>query len=125
MRQVLALCKRRSLIVIISDFLSSAWENELPRLCRSHDCICLRIALPAENIFPKIGLAAIEDIESSKTVHVTASSAFAAAWKSFFERRAEKWADACIHAGAAPLMVSVDDEVDAALSRFFGRRRRI
>lgn len=125
MRQVLALCKRRSLIVVISDFLSSAWETELPRLCRLHDCICIRIALPVENVFPKIGLAVIEDIESNKTVHVTASSAFAVAWKSFFERRAAKWAHVCAHAGAAMLTVSVDDEVDAALSRFFSRRRRI
>ncbi|MDR1231434.1 MAG: DUF58 domain-containing protein [Spirochaetaceae bacterium] len=124
MRQVMALCKRRSLVVIISDFLSDEWETGLPRLCRSHDCICVRIALPAENAFPKIGLAVIEDMESNKTVHAAASSAFQAAWKSFFERRAAKWADACMRAGAAALTLSVDDEVDGVLPRFFNQRRR-
>jgi uncharacterized protein (DUF58 family) len=124
LRQVMALCKRRSLVVIISDFLADKWDAELPRLCRSHDCICLRIALPAESVFPKIGLVVIEDRESNKTVHVAASSAFAAAWKRFFEKRAAKWTDACTRAGAAALTVSVDDEVDIALSRFFSRRKR-
>jgi uncharacterized protein (DUF58 family) len=125
LRRVMALCNRRSLVVILSDFLSDEWETGLPRLCRSHDCICLRIALPAESVFPKIGFAVIEDMESNKTVRVAASSAFAAAWKSFFERRAAKWADACARAGAAALTVSVDDEVDAVLPRFFSRRRRV
>jgi uncharacterized protein (DUF58 family) len=124
MRQVMALCKRRSLVVVISDFLSDKWEAELPRLCRTHDCICLRITLPAENAFPKIGLVAVEDMESHKTVQVAASSAFTAAWSIFFERRAARWADACTRVGAAALTVSVEDEVDIALPRFFSRRKR-
>jgi uncharacterized protein (DUF58 family) len=125
MRQTLTLCKRRSLIVIISDFLSSAWEAELPRLCRTHDCVCVRIALPVETVFPKTGLAVIEDWESAKTIHITPSAAFGTAWKHFFERRASKWADTCIRSGAAALTLSVDDEVEVELPRFFGKRRHI
>jgi hypothetical protein len=123
MQRTLSFCKRRSLIVIISDFLASGWEDELPRLCRSHDCICIRIALPAESDFPKTGLAVIEDIESNKTVQVAASGAFRAAWKTFFESRAARWADTCIRSGAAALTISVDDEVEIVLSTFFGKRK--
>jgi uncharacterized protein (DUF58 family) len=125
MRQTLALCKHRSLVVVISDFLSSAWEAELPRLCRSHDCICLRIELPVEHAFPKIGFTVIEDVESRKTIPVTVSPAFSAAWKSFFEKRAAKWTDTCTRAGATALTLSVDEDVETALPRFFGKRRRV
>ncbi|MDR1468589.1 MAG: DUF58 domain-containing protein [Spirochaetaceae bacterium] len=135
MRQGAALCKRRSLLVVISDFLAEAWEAELPRLCRAHDCVCVRIALPAEHGFPlsvpfmgptgftQAAATVIEDIESNRTIRASPSAVFAAAWKSFFEKRAAQWEDACIRAGAATLTISVDDEVDVALSRFFGRRR--
>jgi uncharacterized protein (DUF58 family) len=139
MRQTLAICKHRSLIVIISDFLSDSWETELLRLCRPHDCVCLRIALPAETVFPTIGLTVpavtavsaipaittIEDLESNTTIHISATSAFSAAWKKFFEKRESKWLEVCARAGAATLTISTNDEVDVALSRFFGRRKRI
>jgi uncharacterized protein (DUF58 family) len=143
MRQGAALCKRRSLIVVISDFLAEAWEAELPRLCRIHDCVCVRIALPAEREFPvslpfgQTGFiaaaapaaavaavaAVIEDIESNRTIRAAPSAAFAAAWRGFFEKRAAQWEERCGRAGAAVLTISVDDEVSAALSQFFGRRR--
>ncbi|MDR0639514.1 MAG: DUF58 domain-containing protein [Spirochaetaceae bacterium] len=136
MRQGAALCKRRSLIVVISDFLAEAWEAELPRLCRAHDCVCVRIALPAERDFPVIGrmgftaaaitgITVIEDIESGRTIRAAPSLEFANVWKSFFEKRAAQWENVCLRAGAAALTISVDDEVDVALSRFFGRRRHI
>jgi uncharacterized protein (DUF58 family) len=124
MRRTLSFCKRRSLIVIVSDFLAGGWEDELPRLCRSHDCVCIRIALPAESDFPGAGLAVIEDIESNKTMQVSASGAFRAAWKAFFEGRAARWADTCARSGAAALTISVDDEVEIALQAFFGKRKR-
>lgn len=135
MRQGAALCKRRSLIVVVSDFLSEGWKAELPRLCRAHDCVCVRIALPAERDFPVFGrtgftaaatgMTVIEDIESGRTIRAALSPEFAAAWKGFFEKRASQWEDVCMRAGAAALTISVDDEVDVALSRFFSRRRRI
>jgi uncharacterized protein (DUF58 family) len=126
MRRGAALCKRRSLIVVISDFLAEAWDAELPWLCRAHDCVCVRIALPAEREFPLITGAgmAVEDIESGRTIRASPSVRFAAAWKAFFEKRAAQWEERCARAGAAALTISVDDEVDTALSRFFGRRRR-
>jgi uncharacterized protein (DUF58 family) len=136
MRQGAALCKRRSLIVVISDFLSAAWVPELPRLCRTHDCVCVRIALPAERNFPlsvpfteQTGftatseMTAIEDVESNRTIRVSPSPEFTAAWKGFFEKRAAQWEDVCARSGAATLTISTDDEVEAVLPRFFGRRR--
>jgi uncharacterized protein (DUF58 family) len=137
LRQAAALCKRRSLIVVISDFLAQAWETELPRLCRAHDCVCIRIALPAERGFsfwlPSVfhkqtgftaAVTVIEDIESNRTIRSRPSPEFAAAWKGFFEKQAAQWEERCVRAGAGTLTISVDDEVEVALSRFFGKRRR-
>jgi uncharacterized protein (DUF58 family) len=141
MRRGAALCKRRSLVVALSDFLvdPQAWEDELPRLCRAHDCVCVRIALPAERDFPFYaprnvpgrarseaavsGIRFIEDIESGGMIRAASSAAFASAWKGFFEKRAAQWKDICARSGAAALTISVNDEVDVELSRFFGRRR--
>ncbi|MDR0487724.1 MAG: DUF58 domain-containing protein, partial [Treponema sp.] len=54
--------KRRSLVVLISDFYSINWEQEMGNLCRKHDVVSLRICDPSELPYP--GLITIEDPET-------------------------------------------------------------
>jgi hypothetical protein len=118
------LCRRRSLVVIISDFLAAGWETELPKLSLTHDCVCIRPALPAERDFPVSGLTVIEDIESGVRLNISASAGFKAAWTEFFEKRIVRWHEVCLRSGAAALTLSPGEEVEVQLSQFFGKRRR-
>jgi uncharacterized protein (DUF58 family) len=117
--------KRRSLVVLISDFLSVNWEHELADLCRGHDVIALRISDPADTGLPDLGLVVMEDPETGLRIQApTASPAFREAWAQWHNERAELWGNFCRRAGAAHLELSTSADAAAALFRFFGGRHK-
>jgi len=114
------LLKRRSLVVLVSDFLSINWEDELASLCSKHDVIALRISDPADVERPDHGLTEMEDPETG--VRITAPAAFPSfreAWKEWHKQRAELWANTCRRTGAAFLDLPVTTDAATALYRFF------
>jgi uncharacterized protein (DUF58 family) len=114
------LLKRRSLVVVISDFLCVNWEQELGDLCARHDVIAVRITDPLEHEMPGIGLAAFEDNETAYRFHAPASSSsFRTAWAEWHEDRARLWQAICRRSGAARLEISTADDAPAVLARFF------
>lgn len=117
------LLKRRSLVVLISDFLSVNWERDLGDLSRKHDVIALRISDPLDMGLPDLGLITMEDPETGLRVEALSGSAsFRDAWSQWHEDRAELWVNLCRRAGAAHLEISTAEDAAAALFRFFGGR---
>jgi uncharacterized protein (DUF58 family) len=117
--------KRRSLVVLISDFFCLNWERELGDLARGHDVIALRISDPLEGEIPDLGLVPLEDPETGVTFHApTAFPSFRSAWSQWHGERAKLWASLCDRAGAAHLEISTADDAAHALFRFFGGRQR-
>jgi uncharacterized protein (DUF58 family) len=118
------LLKKRSLVVLISDFLCVNWEQGLGDLCRKHDVIAVRVSDPLDTDLPGAGLVPMEDPETGYSIHApTGSGAFRAAWKNWHGDRAALWENICRRAGAARLILSTVDDPSAALFRFFGGRR--
>ena len=120
------LLKRRSLVVVISDFLCVNWEREMEDLCAGHDVIAIRITDPLDREIPGIGLAALEDGETAYRFYAPAfSPSFRAAWTEWHEDRARLWQAICRRAGAARLELSTAADAPGVLARFFrGERRR-
>jgi uncharacterized protein (DUF58 family) len=120
------LLKRRSLVVVVSDFFTLNWERELGVLCRKHDVIALRVGAPPDEEMPNLGLIPLEDPESGQLLQGAAGFVpFRAAWAGWKEEQARSWRAVCRRSGAAPLDLSAAEDVPAALIRFFGRRRRL
>jgi uncharacterized protein (DUF58 family) len=120
------LLKRRSLVVVVSDFLALNWEKELGALCRKHDVIALRVGLPPDEEMPGLGLITLEDPESGRTLQGTTNFApFRAAWAEWKGERARSWRVVCRRSGVASLDLSATEDIPAALIRFFGGRRRL
>jgi uncharacterized protein (DUF58 family) len=118
------LLKKRSLVVLISDFFCINWEQGLGDLCRKHDVIAVRIGDPLDTDLPGAGLVPMEDPETGYAIHApTGSGAFRAAWEDWHVDRAILWENICRRAGAARLTLSTRDDPSAALFRFFGGRR--
>ena len=114
------LLKRRSLVIIISDFLCINWEQEIGDLSRRHDVISLRISGPLDKEMPKSGLLTLEDPETGLKLRAPASfSSFRSAWASWHEERARLWEAICRRSGAACLELSTADDAPAVLMRFF------
>ncbi|MDR3341419.1 MAG: DUF58 domain-containing protein [Treponema sp.] len=118
------LLKRRSLVVIISDFLCMNWEQELGTLCRKHDVIAIRITDPLDEDMPDLGLITMEDPETGLTYHApTRFASFRSTWSTWHKDRLTSWRGICRHAGASFMELSTTSDAPAALIRFFGNRR--
>jgi uncharacterized protein (DUF58 family) len=61
------LAKRRSLIIVISDFIGTGdWERALLRLAQRHEVVALRVVDLADDDLPDAGLIVIEDTETGE-----------------------------------------------------------
>jgi uncharacterized protein (DUF58 family) len=119
------LLKRRSIVVIVSDFLSVGWEDELGRLSEKHDCIACRIFDPLDNAFPNVGLVTIEDPETGKTISAGAGYAsFRTAWAEYNACRAVLWSNACRRTRTAQIELSTTQDAVSVIKNFFRARKR-
>src|SRR5258707_805546 len=58
--------RRRAIVFLLSDFLSSGFEHAFRRAARKHDLIAVRTADPREQDWPAAGLVRLEDAETGK-----------------------------------------------------------
>jgi uncharacterized protein (DUF58 family) len=115
--------KRRSMVVLMSDFLSADWEKELCDLSRRHDVIAIRVCDPENADIPKLGLFRAQDPETGLRIAVPANSAsFREAWAGWHMERAEMWLKQCRRAGASHIEMPVNEDPAKILSRFFTGR---
>jgi uncharacterized protein (DUF58 family) len=115
------LLKKRSLVVVISDFYSINWEEEMGHLCRKHDCIALRISDPQKLQYP--GLITLEDPETGVRIEAPARlNSFCESWEDWHIERSENWEAQCKRSGAAFINLSTEADAPSALMKFFGSR---
>jgi uncharacterized protein (DUF58 family) len=65
--------KRRSVIILISDFIDDDYDQNLKALARRHDLVIIHISDKRETRLPKLGIIPVEDKESKKTLWVNTS----------------------------------------------------
>jgi len=117
------LLKRRSLVIVISDFLCIDWEQEMADLSRRHDVLSFRISGPLDREMPPSGLLTLQDPETGLTLQAPSSfPSFTAAWAAWHDDRARLWQAICRRCGVACLDLSTADDAPAALKSFFRRQ---
>jgi uncharacterized protein (DUF58 family) len=68
------LARRRSLIVVISDFIGEGdWERSLLRLGPRHEVAALRVTDAADDELPEAGLVVVEDAETGEQLVIDSS----------------------------------------------------
>lgn len=65
--------KRRSVIILISDFIDEQYEHNLKALARRHDLVVIHISDKRETRLPKLGIVPVIDKESGKTLWINTS----------------------------------------------------
>lgn len=65
--------KRRSVIILISDFIDEGYEHNLKSLARRHDLVMIRISDKRETELPKLGIIPVLDKESNETIWINTS----------------------------------------------------
>ncbi|MBX7137494.1 MAG: DUF58 domain-containing protein [Oligoflexia bacterium] len=98
--------RRRSVIFLISDFLSPDFESELLTLAFRHDVILVLPEDPAEHQLPAAGLVRLRDPESGEIVLVDSSSpALRAELQSAYTKRLRELQELCDRADCDLLRV--------------------
>ncbi|MCS7005644.1 MAG: DUF58 domain-containing protein [Cytophagales bacterium] len=74
LKTLLNILKRRSLVIVISDFVDSNYEKHLKAVAHLHDLIVIHVYDKREAEFPDLGIVPLWDVESKKTIWVNTSS---------------------------------------------------
>ena len=68
------LLRHRSIVVILSDFRATGWEEQLRNLASRHEVVAITVDDPRETELPSVGWIELEDSESGNQMLVDASS---------------------------------------------------
>ena len=118
--------KRRSLIFIISDFISTpGWERPLSLLNQRHEVLPVRLSDPREVQLPDIGLVVMEDAETGDQMYVdTHDRRFRQRFEEAARVREAELAQAFKCAGVKELSLSTEDDLVNSIVRFATLRRQ-
>ncbi len=121
-----ALMARRSLVFVVSDFVSApGWEEPLARLALRHEIVAVRLYDPLELELPDLGLVTIQDAETGEQVLVdTHDRRFRNRFAFIAEQREKSLRSAFRQAGVDALELSTDDNLIDAILRFADLRKR-
>ena len=121
-----AFMKRRSLVFVVSDFVSApGWEEALARLSLRHEVVAVRLYDPLEMELPDLGLVTIQDAETGEQVVVdTHDRRFRKRFAFIAEQREKALRSAFRQAGVDTLELSTDDELVDTILRFADLRKR-
>jgi uncharacterized protein (DUF58 family) len=65
--------KRRSVIILISDFIDEGYQKNLKALARKHDLVVIQISDKRETRLPKLGIIPVLDKETQRTLWINTS----------------------------------------------------
>jgi uncharacterized protein (DUF58 family) len=118
--------RRRSLIFVISDFISRpGWEASLHRLSRRHEVQAVRLWDPREAELPDVGPLIMEDAETGEQLYVdTRDRAFRARFRQAAERREAALRAAFARSGVEMVGLSTGDDLVRAIVRMSVARKR-
>jgi uncharacterized protein (DUF58 family) len=119
--------KRRSLVVVVSDFITApGWEGPLSLLNQRHEVVALQLVDPGETELPDAGVIVVEDVETGELVSVdTSDPKFRQRFKQLAEETQTAIVAASRRAGVDLYTVTTEDDLVRALIRVVERRRRL
>ena len=112
--------KRRSLVFVISDFISEpGWEHSLNLLNKRHEVLAIRLWDPRERELPDAGPILMEDAETGEQLYVdTSDKKFRKRFQEAAEQREAQLNLAFKRAGVDALALSTKDDLVKAIIGF-------
>jgi uncharacterized protein (DUF58 family) len=118
--------KRRSLIFIISDFISApGWERPLRLLSQRHDVLAVRLWDPREVELPDVGPIIMQDAETGEQLYVdTHDKKFRQRFHEAAQRREAALQEIFKRSGVDLLALSTEEDLVRAIVRFAALRKQ-
>ena len=118
--------KKRSLIFILSDFISEpGWERPLNLLNQRHEALAVRLWDPREVELPDMGPVIMEDAETGEQLYVdTHDKKFRQRFHEAAQRREAALNETFKRAGVDALSLSTEEDLVRAIARFATLRQR-
>jgi uncharacterized protein (DUF58 family) len=126
LRAAIGIARRRSLIVLVSDFISQpGWQKPLARLARKHDVVALQVVDRREFELPAAGMIYVEDAETGEQIFVdTDDDGFRRRLQEAAAQRQAELTATVRSAGTELFTVATDEDLVRALIRIVELRRR-
>ncbi len=117
--------RRRSVVFLVSDFLSAGFERALRVSARRHDLVALLVRDPREEELLPAGLVRLEDAESGKEVLLDTSSPLVRSGYARTARERREAAAEIFRSGGVDWMnIRTGEPYEPVLLEFFHRRER-
>jgi len=118
--------KRRSLVFVISDFISEVgWERPLALLSRRHELIAIRLFDPRETRLPDAGMIVVEDAETGEQLTVdTGNPTFRRRFQEAARRREAVLKENVRRAGVDLFAISTEEDLVGAIVRMASLRKK-
>ena len=115
--------KKRAIVFILSDFLTSGYEVPLRIARKKHDVIGIHIFDKAEYRLPKAGLLKLQDAESGRNFVIDSNSAAVRRkYESRYAANYKYFKDNFTKIGLDTIDIQVEDDYIIALMKFFKKR---
>jgi len=126
MEKAQSVIKRRSVVFVVSDYISKpGWNRGLALLARRHEIVAVRLYDPLEMELPDLGLVVMQDAETGEQLFVdTHDARFRRRFVEAAGRRETALRAALAEAGVDCLELATDDDLVEALMRFTVLRKR-
>ena len=126
LERALQTVKRRSLVFVVSDFISEpGWDRAAALLGQRHDVLAVRLYDALEMSLPDVGLVIMEDAETGQQLFVdTHEDGFRKRFATLAAERETALREALAVAGADCIELSTSDDLVDTLLRFARLRKR-
>ncbi|NQV39101.1 MAG: DUF58 domain-containing protein [Nitrosopumilus sp.] len=117
--------KRRSMVYIVSDFISDSFVKPLKYLKSKHQIVLVNISDIRETQIPEIGYVYLEDAESGEQIFVnTSDKKFQEQYSILIKKTREKNEYEMKKLGIDFLNISNEESFDITFNRHIGKRRK-
>jgi len=118
--------RRRSVVFLVSDFLSDGWERAMRITRQRHELVPVVVGDPLERALPPVGLLLLEDLESGELVELDTRGAAAEDYARRAREAAERRTLALRRLSVDCVELQTDQPyVDALIAFFRARAKRM
>jgi uncharacterized protein (DUF58 family) len=126
LESALRIIGRRSLLFVVSDFLSvTGWDKPLDMLTRKHEILAVRLSDPRESELPDVGAIVFEDAETGEQLFLdTHDHGFRRRFAEAARKRREELDSLLARRGVELLSLSTEGDMAKEIVRFAIERKQ-